>query len=156
MDINITGEIYVPPCEINSGNPLNISFGLVPIKKVNGKNNSKTETVDVVCNFYKGSPFIKVNGKKLTGSSNNTIDTNGINNGNLGIALYQGSDVDLSYPLELGGGPTGMGYPVRRGFVNPNTKLSFFTFTVVPTHSGVIKLVPGTFDASITMEVSYV
>ncbi len=157
VNIKITGEIYIPPCEINSGRDINVSFGNMSLYEVDGYKNAKTETITVRCDYYQGTPYVRVTGAQMTGGDNHVLKTSGANSSALGIALYQGGSVDTAYPLRIGAGEQGQfGYKIMRGLAGENTGTGQFTFTAVPYKKyGSGTLNAGNFSATATMSISY-
>lgn len=158
VNIRITGEIYIPPCQINNGADVSVSFGKISLQKVNGSEYAITKTVNVNCEYYRGEPYILLSGGNiLPGAPNNVLKTtSGPNVSSLGIALYQGDGVNVSYPMNIGGGSNGKGYKITRGLSSVNSQSGQFTFTAVPYKNGNNELVAGTFGATMTMSISYV
>ncbi|MGR5283457.1 fimbrial protein [Photobacterium damselae] len=157
VKINITGEIYIPPCRINSDSAIDISFDKVVNFKIDGINYAQQKTVNVQCDYYEGTPYIKVSGRLLAGAPNNVLYTNaGVNSGKLGIALYQGSNVIDSNSLRIGTGEQGkFGYPLNQGFSGSGSTRQF-TFTSVPYAIGNNRDLEGSsFTASATMDIYY-
>ena len=157
VKIKITGEIYIPPCKINGNDAeIQVSFDKMSLYEVDGYKNAKTKTVTISCDYYQGTPYILVNGAMLSGVGGNVLKTTGANPSMLGIALYQGGDVNAAYPLRIGGGEQGkFGYKITRGLVGQNTASGQFTFTAVPIKYGTGRLNAGTFNATATMSISY-
>ena len=156
VNIKITGEIYIPPCEINGGTDISVDFGKMSLHDVDGQKNAQTKTVTVSCDYYQGTPYIRVDGAVLSGAGDNVLQTTGANSLMLGIALYQGDDVNTSYPLRTGAGERGQyGYQITRGLTGQNRVSGAFTFTAVPVKHGSKALTAGTFSAAATMSISY-
>lgn len=157
VPIRITGTINIPPCEISGGNPIQVSFGKMLLSEVDGYKNAQTKTIEISCKSYHGVPYIKVEGGALFGADDNVLDTTGVNSSVLGIALYQGSDVNPLFPLKIGKGEKGMyGYKILRGLTGLNTEKGQFTFTAVPyKKAGSVVLKAGGFTASATMSINY-
>lgn len=156
VNITITGEIYIPPCEINGGTDISVDFGKMSLHDVNGSNNAVTKTVSVTCEYYEGTPYIRMDGTVLSGAGDNVLQTTGANPSTLGIALYQGGGVDSAHPLKIGAGEQGQyGYQITQGLTGQNTESGTFTFTAVPVKSGSDALTAGTFSATATMSISY-
>lgn len=157
VDINITGEIYVSPCTINNDTDIQVSFGTMSVSEVDGYNNAKNTVVIVKCEGYEGTPYIQVGGTVLSGAGNNVLKTNGDNESSLGIALYQGFNVDSSYPIIIGEGDNGYGYPLTNaaGFWESGAGVMFLAFTAVPYKYGSDTLNAGSFTATATMSVNY-
>ncbi|TQO04890.1 UNVERIFIED_ORG: minor pilin subunit PapF [Citrobacter freundii] len=157
VNIKITGEIYIPPCKINGNNAeIQVPFGKMSLYEVDGRKNAQTKTVTVSCDYYQGTPYIRVDGTVLPGAGDNVLKTTGANPSTLGIALYQGGDVNTAYPLRTGAGEQGKyGYKITRGLTGQNTASGMFTFTAVPVKYGSGALTAGTFSATATMSISY-
>lgn len=151
--INISGTVYIPPCNVNGGNAIIVDFGQVSVLNVNGINGSKSTTVPISCSYYHGIPHVQVIATQLSGAPNNVLKANVGSNQNFGIALYMGNSVNSSYPLPLNG--TGNGYPINQGMTNINSSSSNFTFTSVPYKMGTTELSTGSFNASATMAITY-
>ncbi|HDD8965296.1 TPA: fimbrial protein [Escherichia coli] len=157
VNIKITGEIYIPPCKINGNNAeIQVPFGKISLYDVDGQKNAQTKTVTVGCDYYQGTPYIRMDGTVLQGARDNVLKTTGANPSTLGIALYQGGDVNTVYPLRAGAGEQGKyGYKITRGLTGQNTASGTFTFTAVPVKYGTGALNAGTFSATATMSISY-
>lgn len=157
IPIKITGEIFIPPCKMNSDADFKVPFGKIPLQKVDGRNYAKTTTVDINCEHFQGKPYIRLSGGtgQLPGAPDNVLNTTGANPSMLGIALYQGNSVDSGNPLRLGGGQGRYGYEIRKGLSVLNIKNSQFTFTAVPYKHGIADLKAGSFEATVTMSISY-
>lgn len=159
MDVNIhiTGVVYIPPCKINGNDTeIQVSFKQISLHEIDGYNNAVTKTVSVNCDFYLGTPYIRMDGIVLPGAGENVLKTTGVNASILGIALYQGGEVNNSYPLRIGAGAQGKyGYKVTRGLTGKNTSKEQFTFTAVPRKYGSEALKAGAFSATATMSISY-
>ncbi len=157
VNIKITGEIYIPPCKINGNDAvIQVPFDKMSLYEVDGYKNAQTKTVTVSCDYYQGTPYIRIDGTVLSGAGDNVLKTTGVNSSTLGIALYQGEDVNTSYPLKTGAGEQGKyGYKITRGLTGQNTASGTFTFTAVPWKLGTVTLNAGTFEATATMSISY-
>lgn len=157
VNIKITGEIYIPPCKIdNDTGDVQVNFGKMSLYDVDGRQNAQTKTVTVNCEYYQGRPYVRIDGTVLQGAGDNVLQTTGANPSALGIALYQGSDVNTAYPLRTGAGEQGKyGYKITRGFTGQNSASGTFTFTAVPVNYGSKALTAGTFSATATMSISY-
>ncbi|MFG3962993.1 fimbrial protein [Escherichia coli] len=157
INIKITGKIYIPPCKINGNDvEIQVSFGKMSLYDVDGQKNAQTKTVTVSCDYYQGIPYIRIDGAAFHGGRNNVLKTAGANSSILGIALYQGGDINTAYPLKTGAGEQGQyGYKITRGLTGQNSASGIFTFTAVPVKYGSGALTAGTFSATATMSVSY-
>lgn len=157
VNIKITGTILIPPCKINGNDAeIQVSFGKMSLYDVDGQKNAQTKTVTVNCDYYQNTPYIQVTGDVLSGAGGNVLKTTGANPSTLGIALYQGSDVDPAHPLRAGAGEQGKyGYEITRGLTGRNRASGTFTFTAVPVKYGSGALTAGVFSATATMKISY-
>ncbi|MDM2857124.1 fimbrial protein [Citrobacter sp. Cpo071] len=157
VTVSIEGNIYIPPCKINDDAVVNVSFDKISLQKVDGVQSAVIRTLNLTCTSYQGTPYIVVSGNAMGNvADNNVLDTTGENAGRLGIALYQGSGVDTSFPLKIGvGGYKGVfGYPVARGLTG-NGASGQFTFTAVPWKGNNTVLQAKKFSATMTMSISY-
>lgn len=153
--IKIIAQVHIPPCKVNDDKTINVSFRKIALRKVNGQNFAQTRTVSVSCDYYQGTPWIVVTGNQLSGAADHVLRTSGKNASRLGIALYQGSDVNSSYPLKIGVGEQGKyGYQVTRGLTGSGANKQF-TFTAVPYKYGGSELLAGEFSATATMSINY-
>lgn len=157
VNIKITGKIYIPPCKINGNDTeIQVSFGKISLYDLDGQKNAQTKTITVSCEHYQGTPYIRIDGVVLQGAGDNVLKTTGANPSTLGIALYQGGDVNTAYPLRTGAGEQGKyGYKITRGLTGQNSSSGTFSFTAVPVKAGSGALTAGTFHATATMSFSY-
>lgn len=157
VNIKITGTILIPPCKINGNDAeIQVSFGKMSLYNVDGQKNAQTKTVTVNCDYYQGTPYVLIDGPVLQGAGDNVLKTTGANPSALGIALYQGSDVNTAHPLRTGTGEQGKyGYKITRGLTGRNQASGTFTFTAVPVKYGSGALTAGMFSATATMKINY-
>lgn len=148
IEVNVTGEIYIPPCVINDNSPIIVRFSDMLTVDVDGQNNAET----IYCYAYSGAPYIKLTGSPLSNAPTNVLRTT---ISYLGIALYMGDSVDNSYPMTLGTGDIGYGYTVTAGLDLLNSGIGVFTFTAVLFTSDVERLQSGPFSASALMSLVY-
>lgn len=155
VQIQITGEIYIPPCEVNDNHRIVVDFEKIALQKVNGSAYQRSVTVPVKCTYYAGTPYVIVSGTQLEGAPNNVLRTNssGGNASRLGVALYQGNGVETK--LVLGNGSSGRGYPITNGLTNMGAASSVFTLTAVPYKHGSGELEAGFFSATASMGILY-
>lgn len=152
VGIKIMGTIVVPPCEINGANgDIQVSFGEIPLNEIDGHQHAVTKKVNLKCYYHQNTPHVKITGTVLPGAEDNVLNTTGVNESILGIALYQGDDVDRSYPLRIGGN----GYEIIRGLDGIRKEDGQFTFTAVPYVQKMRELKGGVFSAIATMNISY-
>lgn len=146
VQVNIRGNVYIPPCTINNGQNIVVDFGdinpaIVSDDPVNTNGRGRvTKTISIYCPYNIGNPWLKV-----TGSVDNNSLTTDMRN--LRVALYQGNN--MSTRLTLGEG-SGSGYRVTAGL---DTATSTFTFTSVLFRRG--ELNGGAFSATASMSMIY-
>lgn len=143
--INIRGNVYIPPCTINNGQNIVVDFRNVNAESVDNLHGEITKTIGISCAYKNGSPWIKVIGNAMPGQTN-VLATNITN---FGIALYQGKGTTTK--LILGDG-AGNGYRVTAGIDVVN---STFTFTSLPFHNGSAALSGGYFQTTASMSALY-
>lgn len=90
--INFKGNLFQPACELNGGKTIDIDFGKVGIKKVDGVKYAQTTTVNLNCRASEGKKLmLQIQGNTLSGRGDVvTTDT-----GNLGIAFQDGKGAPL-------------------------------------------------------------
>ncbi|EPH1669503.1 P fimbrial tip protein PapF, partial [Escherichia coli] len=94
VQINIRGNVYIPPCTINNGQNIVVDFGNINPEHVDNSRGEVTKTISISCPYKSGSLWIKVTGNTMGGGQNNVLATNITH---FGIALYQGKG--MSTPL---------------------------------------------------------
>ncbi|EES0215790.1 TPA: fimbrial protein [Escherichia coli] len=146
VQINIRGNVYIPPCTINNGQNIVVDFGNVNPEHVDNSRGEVTKTISISCKYKSGSPWIKVTGNAMAGQTN-VLSTNITS---FGIALYQGKGTATR--LILGDG-SGNGYRLTTGLDAAN---STFTFTSVPFRSGGSTLNGGEFHATANISIIYI
>lgn len=145
VQINIRGNVYIPPCTINNGQNIVVDFGNINPEHVDNLRGEVTKTISISCPNKRGSPWIKVTGNAIGGQTN-VLATNITS---FGIALYQGKGTATR--LILGDG-SGNGYRLTTGLDAAN---STFTFTSVPFRNGNGLLNVGDFRTSASMSLIY-
>lgn len=146
VQINIRGNVYIPPCTINNGQNIVVDFGEINPEHVSDNpvntigRGQVTKTINIYCPYNSGNPWVKVTGS----IDNNALTTN---MRNLRVALYQGNNT--STRLILGEG-SGYGYRVYSGL---DTLTSKFTFMAVLFRTG--ELNGGEFNATASMSIMY-
>jgi minor pilin subunit PapF len=145
VQINIRGNVYIPPCTINNGQNIVVDFsnvdpGKVSTDPLSTSQGKVTNMISISCPYNSGNPWVKVTGNV----DNNSLTTN---IKNLRIALYQGNNT--STRLTLGDG-SGDGYRLTMGL---NAAGTLFTFTSVLFRTG--ELNGGGFSATASMSIIY-
>ncbi|MCU6274026.1 fimbrial protein [Morganella morganii] len=154
VDIEIKGEIHIPPCIINNGEQINVDFKNLPINEIDGVKHKVLTSVNLQCDYFDGDPYISLKGNRLMGGDDNTLDTLGKNAGVLGISLYQG---DSPNKIIINSSDNGKyGHKLTSGIDIFNSQNSTFTFTAVPTKIPGKDLVPGDFTSSAVLEIHYI
>lgn len=148
INVNVTGEIQIPPCQVNDDRVIEVDFGDISAVSLSDANNHRKVTVPLTCNYTQGDAYVKITGTRLGGNTN-VLATN---LKNFGIALYQGDGVTTKLILGDGqnNGQNAIGFPITQGLAG-NT----FTFTAVPFQDGNSGLTAGAFNASANMSISY-
>ncbi|WNN44046.1 MULTISPECIES: fimbrial protein [Winslowiella] len=151
IPISITGEVYIPACQVNGGETIEVKFGDISVTDVANPKNYQKISVPITCDYPQGTAYVKVTGTQL-GANTNVLATNV---SNFGIALYQGEGT--STKLTLGGGTiygsVSIGYPITNGLSGKESGV--FVFTAVPFKNGTGQLETKAFSASASMSISY-
>ncbi|MFZ5325453.1 fimbrial protein [Enterobacter roggenkampii] len=153
MDIPITisGEVYIPSCQINNGKDIEVDFGNIAINDVNNHKNQKVITLPIACNYANSMAYVKVLGSQLAGNVN-VLSTN---IDNFGIALFQGEGTATK--LIIGNGQSTnqgpIGYPVTDGVSGHDS--SIFVMTAVPFKNGDGVLQAASFSSTASIAISY-
>lgn len=150
IDVNIRGEINIPPCTVNQNNPLDIDFGTLAAHRINGTNYAQQAVLNISCSYFSGTPYVKFSGSALSGDQSNVLQTDA---DSLGIALYLGEHVDSQHKITLN--PTGLGQQVTAGLNIYNSSIGQLTVTAVPYRYGSRQVVPGVFNASAMISFIY-
>ncbi|ENY3616478.1 fimbrial protein [Escherichia coli O8:H49] len=151
IPVRITGAVYIPPCTVNNGNTIIVSFDKISVADVDNIINKKTTDIVIDCPYAQGTAYVKVTGAKLNGHEN-ILSVPGVEG--FGISLYQGNDI--STPLLIGNGSSNgseyIGYKITKGLSGSN----LFTFTALP-YSDVSpdKLKTGAFKSTASMSINY-
>lgn len=145
--INISGEVYIPPCTINNGQNIVVDFGDINPAAVNNKDGAIEKSVSVSCPYKGGTPWIKLTGTYLSAQNNNVLKTN---IDGFGIALYQGKGTATR--LIFGDGTEKNGFRVLDGLDSAGVT---FTFTSMPFQYGSGILNGGHFEATANMSLIY-
>ncbi|MFW0929551.1 MULTISPECIES: fimbrial protein [unclassified Providencia] len=153
VPIKISGTVKVPPCIINKNEKIIFNFKTVQIDKVNNHDNSITKEISIDCQYYQGKPYINVVGDKLANAPNNVLNTKG--NTGLGIALYQGSSVNNTYPLIIGNNINSLGNEIINGLSGKGQKNGIFSITAVPYALNTSNLAPGKFESTAKIVITY-
>ncbi len=152
IDIDIFGEVYIPPCVVNEGAAIDVDFGRIPVKKVNGLDFAVSKTIPVKCDYYKGTPYVKIIGRKFLAMDNVLmVDSSEKNSKNLGISLFQGDG--RGERLIIGDG-NGYGYKLNHGFISEGG-IGHFTFTAIPYKTPGEILEEGEFSSTAKIEIIY-
>lgn len=92
--INFTGRLFEPGCEFNGGKRIDINFGKVGIKKVDGVKYTQTHVISMNCKRSIGKKLvIQLQGDTLPGK-NSIVPTSAPN---LGISFKDGSGNPLQF-----------------------------------------------------------
>ncbi|HCN6076198.1 TPA: fimbrial protein, partial [Escherichia coli] len=93
VPVRIYGTIIIPPCEINSGEPVNVDFGNVQEEKINSRTYDKKIIVPVRCPYHQGDVSLTITAASIIENADVVAtDIEG-----LGILLYEeGNNKPLS------------------------------------------------------------
>ncbi|EHJ4094747.1 fimbrial protein [Escherichia fergusonii] len=149
IPINITGNIIIPPCEINNGNTINVDFGDIRLTELENHEHKKIISFPVNCSYHQGDAYVKITGQTMDGKDN-VLATN-ING--LGIALYQGEE-GVNY-LKVGDGSSGYGYKETDALSDKNVANALFTFTAKIYKSDNISINVGEFNTTALINIIY-
>lgn len=156
IDVKITGEIHVPPCVINNGNPIEVDFGDIPIHKIGsiiGNEFQKINQVPLQCDFNDGTPYLSVKGNKIINEE--VLNTTGINTNKLGVMLYFGDSISNDKIVINSLDNNGYGQNITTGILHKNVRDTEFIFTSVPIKIGQDRLDVGPFSAVATFSIHY-
>ncbi|WP_157903108.1 fimbrial protein [Escherichia coli] len=85
VPVRIYGTIIIPPCEINSGEPVNVDFGNVQEEKINSRTYDKKIIVPVRCPYHQGDVSLTITAASIIENADVVAtDIEG-----LGILLYE-------------------------------------------------------------------
>lgn len=56
VQINIRGNVYIPPCTINNGQNIVVDFGNINPEHVDNSRGEVTKTISISCTYKSGSP----------------------------------------------------------------------------------------------------
>lgn len=152
IPVQITGEILVPPCQINKGKVIDVDFGNISATSISSAHNWRKIDVPVSCEYANGSAYVKIIGPQMN-NNRNVLQTS---IKNFGIALYQGDGNTTE--LILGDGEyregESIGYPIQTGLVGKENGV--FTFTAIPFKDAEKNISIGSFISSARIEITYI
>ncbi|MBE4973785.1 fimbrial protein [Serratia sp. X3] len=134
--VNITATVVAPPpCVINDGRTIDIDFGKVGIKRIDGSRYMQRIDYSIKCEFLDNSRQLKM---KIMGSAaafDNSVLTSSVTG--LGIKLLaNGKAFAINTPLNI-------------DYANPPT------LDAVPVKNSAVSLAEGDFTSGATMLVDY-
>ncbi|HFU7849165.1 TPA: fimbrial protein, partial [Escherichia coli] len=116
VPVRIYGTIIIPPCEINSGEPVNVDFGNVQEEKINSRTYDKKIIVPVRCPYHQGDVSLTITAASIIENADVVAtDIEG-----LGILLYEEGN---NKPLSLNNAAT-----ISTGLRGKGEEYSNFTF----------------------------
>ncbi|HCN9609210.1 TPA: fimbrial protein, partial [Escherichia coli] len=135
VPVRIYGTIIIPPCEINSGEPVNVDFGNVQEEKINSRTYDKKIIVPVRCPYHQGGVSLTITAASIIENADVVAtDIEG-----LGILLYEEGN---NKPLSLNNAAT-----ISTGLRGKGEEYSDFTFIASLYKYGKNKLKKGVFRA---------
>lgn len=151
IPVSISGEVYIPSCQINNGKDIKVDFGNIAINDVDNHKNQKVITLPIDCDYANSTVYVKVLGSQLEGNVN-VLSTN---IDNFGIALFQGEGTTTK--LIIGNGQSTnqgpIGYPITDGLSGQNSKT--FVMTAVPFKNGNSTLQATSFSSTASITIGY-
>lgn len=154
INIKISGNVLIPPCDVNYGKSVEISFDNIYSDYDNSKPVSKSVTLPVSCGYYTGTPYVKMEGPVLAGASNTVLQLNPGGGGSsaLGVEFYQGSAIIEKNKISL----AGVGWnKLISGLGNINSGDSTFEMTAVIFRVINKELLTDSYSGTATMTISY-
>ncbi|EFJ7651251.1 fimbrial protein [Escherichia coli] len=149
VNINIKGEVIIPPCLINNGKDILVDFNRVDIRSLNESAIPKKIEIPIQCSYYQGEPYIRITGTVMT-SQANTLKTSGLNTEHLGVRLYQGGQVNEASLLDLN-----KAIRIQSGITNKNNRQGLLTLTAALWTDDKESLTAGSFSSTATIELYY-
>ncbi|MCN5866205.1 fimbrial protein [Escherichia coli] len=144
VPVRIYGTIIIPPCEINSGEPVNVDFGNVQEEKINSRTYDKKIIVPVRCPYHQGDVSLTITAASIIENAGVVAtDIEG-----LGILLYEEGN---NKPLSLNNAAT-----ISTGLRGKGEEYSNFTFIASLYKYGKNKLKKGVFRATVMIDIYYI
>ena len=144
VPVRIYGTIIIPPCEINSGEPVNVDFGNVQEEKINSRTYDKKIIVPVRCPYHQGDVLLTITAASIIENADVVAtDIEG-----LGILLYEEGN---NKPLSLNNAAT-----ISTGLRGKGEEYSNFTFIASLYKYGKNKLKKGVFRATVMIDIYYI
>lgn len=144
VPVRIYGTIIIPPCEINSGEPVNVDFGNVQEEKINSRTYDKKIIVPVRCPYHQGDVSLTITAASIIENADVVAtDIEG-----LGILLYEEGN---NKPLSLNNAAT-----ISTGLRGKGEEYSNFTFIASLYKYGKNKLKKGVFRATVMLDIYYI
>ncbi|WP_218067718.1 fimbrial protein [Escherichia coli] len=153
-NLQFKGNLIIPDCTINNGNPIETDFGDIEIQTIAAPNTGyhwKSLDISVDCPYTLGTPKIKLTGNQAS-SYKNSIKTSKYDAEKLVVYFRQGTADNRGAMINLGSyqnlaadAITGSG----------GTKRTVLITAGVGREQGMELLTPGPFTASANMEVRY-
>ncbi|EGK2927634.1 fimbrial protein [Escherichia coli] len=144
VPVRIYGTIIIPPCEINSGEPVNVDFGNVQEEKINSRTYDKKIIVPVRCPYHQGDVSLTITAASIIENADVVAtDIEG-----LGILLCEEGN---NKPLSLNNAAT-----ISTGLRGKGEEYSNFTFIASLYKYGKNKLKKGVFRATVMIDIYYI
>ncbi|EHI0861941.1 fimbrial protein [Escherichia coli] len=144
VPVRIYGTIIIPPCEINSGEPVNVDFGNVQEERINSRTYDKKIIVPVRCPYHQGDVSLTITAASIIENADVVAtDIEG-----LGILLYEEGN---NKPLSLNNAAT-----ISTGLRGKGEEYSNFTFIASLYKYGKNKLKKGVFRATVMIDIYYI
>ncbi len=144
VPVRIYGTIIIPPCEINSGEPVNVDFGNVQEEKINSRTYDKKIIVPVRCPYHQGDVSLTITAASIIENADVVATDIEV----LGILLYEEGN---NKPFSLNNAAT-----ISTGLRGKGEEYSNFTFIASLYKYGKNKLKKGVFRATVMIDIYYI
>lgn len=154
-NLRFKGNLVIPNCTINNGNPIETNFGDIEIQTIAAPNTGyhwQSLNIPVDCPYTLGTPKIKLTGNQTTVTYKNSIKTSKYDAEKLVIYFRQGTADNRGAMINLG---SYQNLAVDAITGSSGTKRTVLITAGVGREQGMELLTPGPFTASANMEVRY-
>ncbi|HFG3511668.1 TPA: fimbrial protein [Escherichia coli] len=150
-NLKFRGNLVIPNCTINNGNPIETDFRNIEIQTITVVNTGyhwKLLHIPINCPYVMGTPKIKITGTQ--GAAVNSIQTNKYPDEKLVIYLKQSTSTgSKGNDIKLGQ------YQILNSNAVNNTKDNIYITAGIGREGNLSLLTPGPFIAAATLEVRY-
>lgn len=147
--VNFKGNLIIPDCTINNGNPLEVDFGDIEIQTLDAANtvyHARDFSIPMTCPYILGTPRL-------------TLTSSAVHNAQQGIIqTSKYSEGLVIYLRQMGGGtavPLGTATNVSSSVTGTGTSRTLTLNAGVGRYKDMQQLTPGPFTASASLQVRY-